>query len=180
MAMILTALPIDDALPALTAALRSSSTGVLVAPPGAGKTTRVPLVLAQEPWAKGGKILVLEPRRIAARAAADRMAKTLGERVGDTVGLRVRFGSKVSVKTRIEVITEGVFTRLILDDPELKGAAAVLFDEFHERSLDADLGLALARDAQQGLREDLKILVMSATIDGARVAKLLTDKLLGD
>ncbi len=167
-------LPIDDALPALAAALRDGSTAVLVAPPGAGKTTRVPLVLVGEPWAKG-KILVLEPRRIAARAAADRMAKTLGERTGDTVGLRVRFGSKVSAKTRIEVVTEGVFTRLILDDPELKGIAAVLFDEFHERSLDADLGLALARDAQQGLREDLRILVMSATIDGARVAALLGD-----
>src|SRR5215213_946079 len=165
-------LPIDEALPALTAALRASNVAVLVAPPGAGKTTRVPLVLAREPWALG-KILVLEPRRIAARAAADRMAKTLGERVGDTVGLRVRFGSKVSAKTRIEVVTEGVFTRLILEDPELSGIAAVLFDEFHERSLDADLGLALARDAQQGLREDLKILVMSATIDGARVAALL-------
>ena len=118
---------------------------------------------------------MLEPRRLAARAAADRMATTLGERVGETVGLRVRFGSKVSAKTRIEVVTEGVFTRLILDDPALEGVAAVLFDEFHERSLDADLGLALARDAQQGLREDLKILVMSATIDGARVAALLGD-----
>jgi ATP-dependent helicase HrpB len=166
------ALPIDEALPRLTAALRASNTAVLVAPPGAGKTTRVPLVLMDELWAKG-KILVLEPRRMAARAAAARMAKTLGEAVGDTVGLRVRFGSKVSAKTRIEVVTEGVFTRLILDDPELKGIAAVLFDEFHERSLDADLGLALARDMQQGLREDLKILVMSATIDGARVAALL-------
>jgi ATP-dependent helicase HrpB len=166
-------LPIDDALPALTAALRACNVAVLVAPPGAGKTTRVPLVLEREPWATG-KILVLEPRRIAARAAADRMAKTLGERVGDTVGLRVRFGSKVSAKTRIEVVTEGVFTRLILDDPELKGIAAVLFDEFHERSLDADLGLALARD-MQGLREDLKILVMSATIDSARIAALLGD-----
>ncbi len=102
-------------------------------------------------------------------------SKTLGEKVGDTVGLRVRFGSKVSKKTRIEVVTEGIFTRLILDDPELPGVAAVLFDEFHERSLDADLGLAFARDAQQGLREDLKILVMSATLDGARVAKLLGD-----
>src|SRR5437763_1779260 len=165
-------LPIDDALPAPTSALRTRNAAVLVAPPGAGKTTRVPLVIADEPWATG-KILVLEPRRIAARAAADRMAKTLGERVGETVGLRVRFGSKVSAKTRIEVVTEGVFTRMILHDPELKGIAAVLFDEFHERSLDADLGLALARDAQQGLREDLKILVMSATIDGARVAALL-------
>src|SRR4051812_735360 len=169
-----TALPIDEALPALTATLRASNAAVLVAPPGAGKTTGVPLVLADEPWAQG-KILVLEPRRIAARAAADRMAKTLGERTGETVGLRVRFGSKVSAKTRIEVVTEGVFTRLILDDPELKGVSAILFDEFHERSLDADLGLALARDAQQGLREDLKILVMSATIDGARVAALLGD-----
>src|SRR3954447_9911424 len=165
-------LPIDEALPALTSALRTRNVAVLVAPPGAGKTTRVPLVLADEPWAQG-KILVLESRRIAARAAADRMAKTLGERTGETVGLRVRFGSKVSAKTRIEVVTEGVFTRLILDDPELKGVSAILFDEFHERSLDADVGLALARDAQQGLREDLKILVMSAPIDGARVAALL-------
>ena len=118
---------------------------------------------------------MLEPRRLAARAAAERMAATLGEAVGETVGLRVRFGSKVSRRTRIEVVTEGIFTRLILDDPELKGIAAVLFDEFHERSLDADLGLALARDAQQGLREDLRLLVMSATLDGARVARLLGD-----
>src|SRR4051794_29997590 len=174
MAMTATSLPIDEAVPALTAALRARNVAVLVAPPGAGKTTRVPLVLAGEPWARG-KILVLEPRRIAARAAADRMAATLGERVGETVGLRVRFGSRVSARTRIEVVTEGVFTRLILDDPELGGIAAVLFDEFHERSLDADLGLALARDAQQGLREDLRILVMSATIDGARVAGLIGD-----
>src|SRR5258708_29919129 len=172
--MTLTSLPIDEAWPALTAALRARNVAVLVAPPGAGKTTRVPLVLEREPWATG-KILVLEPRRIAARAAADRMARTLGERTGETVGLRVRFVSKVSAGARIEVVTEGVFTRLILDDPELKGIAAVLFDEFHERSLDADLGLALARDAQQGLREDLKILVMSATIDGARIAKLIGD-----
>ncbi len=180
-------LPIDAALPELTAALRARNTAVLVAPPGAGKTTRVPLVLAEEPWAQEGdkasdkagnkarRILVLEPRRLAARAAADRMAKTLGERVGDTVGLRVRFGSKVSRRTHIEVVTEGIFTRLILDDPMLDGVAAVLFDEFHERSLDADLGLALARDAQLGLREDLRLLVMSATLDGARVARLLGD-----
>jgi ATP-dependent helicase HrpB len=166
-------LPIDAALPELTAALRARNAAVLVAPPGAGKTTRVPLVLAEEPWAESRRILVLEPRRLAARAAAERMAKTLGERVGETVGLRVRFGSKVSRKTRIEVITEGIFTRLVLDDPMLEGVAAILFDEFHERSLDADLGLALARDAQQGVREDLRLLVMSATIDGARVAKLL-------
>ena len=169
------ALPIDDALPQLTTVLAERNAAVLVAPPGAGKTTRVPLVLAREPWAKDRKILVLEPRRLAARAAADRMAATLGEAVGQTVGYRVRFGSKVSRATRIEVVTEGIFTNLILDDPSLEGVAAVLFDEFHERSLDADLGLALARDAQQGLRDDLKLLVMSATLDGARVARLLDD-----
>jgi ATP-dependent helicase HrpB len=173
-------LPIDAALPELTAALRANNAAVLVAPPGAGKTTRVPLVLAAEPWAQqsaqrgqSARILVLEPRRLAARAAAARMAHNLGEAVGETVGLRVRFDSKISRKTRIEIVTEGIFTRMIVDDPMLTGIAAVLFDEFHERSLDADLGLALARDAQQGLREDLKILVMSATIDGARVAALL-------
>ncbi|MGE5165982.1 MAG: ATP-dependent helicase HrpB, partial [Sphingobacteriales bacterium] len=168
-----TSLPIDVALPDLRAALSDQNTAVLVAPPGAGKTTRVPLVLLDEPWAIDKKILVLEPRRLAARAAAARMAATLGEQVGDTVGLRVRFGSKVTERTRIEVITEGIFTRLVLDDPSLEGVAAVLFDEFHERSLDADLGLALARDAQQGLRGDLRLLVMSATLDGARVGALL-------
>src|SRR5215475_355883 len=168
-------LPIDDVLPELTAALGARNAAVLVAPPGAGKTTRVPLVLARESWAQGKKIIVLEPRRLAARAAAERMAQTLGESVGGTVGLRVRFGSKVSRATRIEVVTEGVFTRLILEDPALDGVAAVLFDEFHERSLDADLGLAFARDAQAGLREDLRLLVMSATLDGARVAALLGD-----
>jgi len=135
-----------------------SNTAVLVAPPGAGKTTRVPLALLDAEWVGKKKIIVLEPRRIAARAAAERMAQTLGEKVGHTVGYRVRFGSKVSRATRIEVVTEGIFTRQILDDPELSGVAAVLFDEFHERSLDADLGLALARDAQQGPREDLRIL----------------------
>src|SRR5689334_12401851 len=170
-------LPIDAALPELTAALRGNNAAVLVAPPGAGKTTRVPLVLADEPWARqsgrSSRILVLEPRRLAARAAAARMAHNLGETVGETVGLRVRFDSKISRQTRIEIVTEGIFTRMIVDDPMLTGVAAVLFDEFHERSLGADLGLALARDAQQGLREDLKILVMSATIDGARVAAIL-------
>src|SRR6266550_7134134 len=123
-------LPIDEALPALTAALRQRHAAVLVAPPGAGKTTRVPLVLADEPWARAKKILVLEPRRLAARAAAARMAMTLGEQVGETVGYRVRFGSKISRTTRIEVVTEGIFSRQILDDPELSGVAAVLFDEF--------------------------------------------------
>jgi ATP-dependent helicase HrpB len=170
-----TPLPIDAVLDELARTLASHNAAVLVAPPGAGKTTRVPLALLDAPWAKDKKIIVLEPRRIAARASAERMAQTLGERVGDTVGYRVRFGSKVSRATRIEVVTEGIFSRQILDDPELSGIAAVLFDEFHERSLDADLGLALARDAQTGLREDLRILVMSATLDGARVARLLGD-----
>jgi ATP-dependent helicase HrpB len=168
-----TPLPIDAVLDDLSRTLEAHHAAVLVAPPGAGKTTRVPLALLDAPWAKGKKIIVLEPRRIAARASADRMAKSLGERAGETVGYRVRFGSKISRATRIEVVTEGIFTRQILDDPELSGIAAVLFDEFHERSLDADMGLALARDAQTGLREDLRILVMSATLDGARVAKLL-------
>ena len=170
-----TPLPIDAVLDELARTLAGHAAAVLVAPPGAGKTTRVPLALLDAPWVGKGKIIVLEPRRIAARASAERMAQTLGERVGETVGYRVRFGSKVSRATRIEVVTEGIFSRQIIDDPELSGVAAVLFDEFHERSLDADLGLALARDSQMGLREDLRILVMSATLDGARVAKLLGD-----
>ncbi|MDA9464725.1 ATP-dependent helicase HrpB [Bradyrhizobium sp. CCBAU 53415] len=170
-----TPLPIDAVLDDLSRTLETHNAAVLVAPPGAGKTTRVPLALLDAPWARNRKIIVLEPRRIAARASADRMAKSLGERTGETVGYRVRFGSKISRATRIEVVTEGIFTRQILDDPELSGVAAILFDEFHERSLDADMGLALARDAQTGLREDLRILVMSATLDGARVARLLGD-----
>jgi ATP-dependent helicase HrpB len=170
-----TPLPIDAVLDQLARTLTAGNAAVLVAPPGAGKTTRVPLALLDEPWLKNKKIIMLEPRRIAARASAERMARTLGERAGETVGYRVRFGSKISRATRIEVVTEGIFSRQILDDPELTGVAAVLFDEFHERSLDADLGLALARDAQTGLREDLRILVMSATLDGARVGKLLGD-----
>ena len=168
-----TPLPIDAVLDELAGMLARHNAAVLVAPPGAGKTTRVPLALLDAPWLRGRKIIVLEPRRIAARASAERMAKSLGERAGETVGYRVRFGSKVSRATRIEVVTEGIFTRQIIDDPELNDVAAVLFDEFHERSLDADLGLALARDAQTGLREDLRILVMSATLDGARVANML-------
>jgi ATP-dependent helicase HrpB len=168
-------LPIDDALPVLCAALEAHSNAVLVAPPGAGKTTRAPLALLDQPWAKGKRLIVLEPRRLAARAAAARMAATLGEKVGETIGLRVRLQSLVSKRTRIEVVTEGVFTRMILDDPALEGVAGVLFDEFHERSLDADLGLALALDAQGALSENLRILVMSATLDGARVRALLAD-----
>ncbi|WP_113890874.1 ATP-dependent helicase HrpB [Roseiarcus fermentans] len=168
-------LPIDEALPALRAALAAHARAVLVAPPGAGKTTGVPLALLDEPFTQGGRLIVLEPRRLAARAAAARMAATLGETVGETVGLRVRLQSLVSKRTRIEVVTEGVFVRMILDDPALDGVAAVLFDEFHERSLDADLGLALALDAQGALRADLRLLVMSATLDGARVRRLLGD-----
>lgn len=166
-------LPIDDALPALMAALGSRRSAVLVAPPGAGKTTRVPLALLAAPWRGDGRIIVLEPRRLAARGAAARMAATLGERLGETVGLRARLDTRASARTRIEVVTEGVFARMILDDPALGGIAAVLFDEYHERSLDADLGLALTLDAQGALREDLRVLVMSATLDGARVAGLL-------
>jgi ATP-dependent helicase HrpB len=168
-------LPIDAVLPRLRAELARKNRAILVAPPGAGKTTRVPLALLDEAFASAGRIMVLEPRRLAARAAAARMAATLGEAVGETVGLRVRMQAEVSAKTRIEVVTEGVFTRMILDDPALTGVCAVLFDEFHERSLDADLGLALALDAQEALREDLRLLVMSATLDGARVAGLLGD-----
>lgn len=166
-------LPINEALLPLRDALREATRAVLVAPPGAGKTTRVPLALLGESWLGAGRIILLEPRRLAARAAAHRMAETLGERLGETVGLRARMMTAVSPTTRIEVVTEGVFTRMILDDPELAGVGAVIFDEFHERSLDADFGLALALDAQNGLRTDLRILVMSATLDGARVADLL-------
>ena len=167
--------PIDAVLPDIEAALAAHGRAVLVAPPGAGKTTRVPLALLDSPWLGVQKILVLEPRRIAARGAAEFMSKSLGERLGGTIGLRARLSSKVGPKTRIEVITEGVFTRMILDDPELSGVGAVLFDEFHERSLDADLGMALALDCRDGLRPDLRLLVMSATLDSGRVAKLLHD-----
>ena len=168
-------LPVESALPELLAALVSRSEAVLVAPPGAGKTTRVPPALLGAAWAEEGKIILLSPRRIAARAAAARMAAEMGERVGDTVGYRVRLDSRVSAKTRIEVVTEGVFTRLIQTDPELKGVAAILFDEFHERSIDGDLGLALAREAQGAFRPDLRLVVMSATLDASRIAALLGD-----
>ncbi|MHB8286994.1 MAG: ATP-dependent helicase HrpB, partial [Caulobacteraceae bacterium] len=166
-------LPIHDALDELKAALTRSVCAVLIAPPGAGKTTVVPLALLDAAWLGGRKIIVLEPRRLAARAAAVRMAESLGEAVGERVGYRVRLQSKISARTQIEVVTEGVFTRMILDDPGLEDVGCVIFDEFHERSVDADLGLALARDAQSVLRDDLRILVMSATLDGAGVADLL-------
>ncbi len=168
-----TPLPIDPILDQLRSALAAHASAVLVAPPGAGKTTRVPLALMQEGWLDGRRILVLEPRRIAARAAAQRMAHSLSEGIGERIGLRTRMVSNTGPKARIEVVTEGVFSRMILEDPELTGISAVLFDEFHERSLDADLGLALALDCQRALRDDLRILAMSATLDGARVAQLL-------
>ncbi len=168
-------LPIHAVLEPLKAALVARNAAVLAAPPGAGKTTVVPLALLDEPWLDGGKLLVLEPRRLAARAAAERMAATLGEKTGDTVGYRTRLQSRIGPKTRIEVITEGVFTRMILDDPGLEGVGAVLFDEFHERSMDADLGLALARETQGLLRDDLRLLVMSATLDIGGVSRLLGD-----
>ena len=166
-------LPIHAVLEPLKAALAAGNVAVLAAPPGAGKTTVVPLALLGEAWLGEGKILVLEPRRLAARAAADRMAATLGQQTGDTVGYRTRLQSRIGPRTRIEVITEGVFTRMILDDPALEGIGAVLFDEFHERSLDADLGLALARESQGLLRDDMRLLVMSATLDTGGVSALL-------
>jgi ATP-dependent helicase HrpB len=168
-------LPIHAVIEPLKAALAAGNAAVLAAPPGAGKTTVVPLALLDAPWLAGGKLLVLEPRRLAARAAAERMAVTLGESAGETVGYRTRLQSRIGPKTRIEVITEGVFTRMILDDPGLEGVGAVLFDEFHERSLDADLGLALARETQGLLREDLRLLVMSATLDIGGVSRILAD-----
>lgn len=166
-------LPIHAVLEPLKAALQHGNTAVLAAPPGAGKTTVVPLALLDQAWLGGGKVLVLEPRRLAARAAADRMAATLGQTAGGTVGYRTRLQSRIGPTTRIEVVTEGVFTRMILDDPGLEGVGVVLFDEFHERSLDADLGLALARETQALLREDLRLVVMSATLDVAGVSRLL-------
>jgi ATP-dependent helicase HrpB len=168
-------LPIDIVIPQLKLTLSARNAAVLVAPPGAGKTTRVPLALMGESWVAGKKIIMLEPRRLAARAAANRMADVLSDEVGGTVGLRMRMDTRTSSRTRIEVVTEGVFTRMIVDDPLLEGVGAVLFDEFHERSLDADLGLALALDVQAALRDDLRIVVMSATLDGARVARALKD-----
>lgn len=168
-------LPIDAALPALRTALADYDCAVLQAPPGAGKTTRVPLALLDSPWLAGKSILMLEPRRLAATNAARYMARLLGEAVGVTVGYAIRFERKISRATRIEVVTEGILTRRLQTDPELAGVGLVIFDEFHERNLNSDLALALCRDAQQGLREDLKILVMSATLDAEPVACLLGD-----
>ncbi|MDF1629931.1 MAG: ATP-dependent helicase HrpB [Alcanivoracaceae bacterium] len=166
-------LPIDAVLPDLLIALSKHPAVVLQAPPGAGKTTRVPLALLDQEWLAGQKVLMLEPRRIAARSAALFMAKQLGEEVGQMVGYRTRLDTRVSASTRIEVVTEGILTRMIQRDAALSGYGVVIFDEFHERSLQADLGLALACEVQQALREDLRLLVMSATLDGSRIAGLL-------
>ena len=175
--MFTSGLPIDAVLPALREALARSPSAVLQAPPGAGKSTVVPLALLEEPWAAASakRILMLEPRRLAARAVAQRMAQTLGEPVGRTVGYRMRMDTRVSGDTRIEVVTEGVLTRMLQNDPALEGVAVVIFDEFHERSLQADLGLALVLDARENLAPELKVLIMSATLDGAAVARLLGD-----
>ncbi|MDF7777846.1 ATP-dependent helicase HrpB, partial [Sphingomonas sp. AOB5] len=171
----MTSLPIHAVLPDLLAALRAGSSAVLVAPPGAGKTTAVAPALLSEPWVEGREILLLSPRRLAARAAAERMASNAGESVGKTFGYATRMDSKRSSETRVTVVTEGIFVNRIQADPELSGVAAVLFDEVHERSLDSDFGLALALDAQAALRPDLRILPMSATLDGARFSALMGD-----
>ena len=170
-------LPIDEVLPALRLALAERHEAVLEAPPGAGKTTRVPLALLNEPWLAGQKILMLEPRRLAARAAAERLASELGEKVGETVGYRIRLDSKVGPDTRIEVVTEGILTRRLQHDPALEGVGLLIFDEFHERSLDADLALALSLNGRELFRDEqpLKILLMSATLEGERLASILDD-----
>ena len=169
-----TDLPVEAALDALTQALRHHGMAVLVAEPGAGKTTVVPLVLLEQPWCLG-QVLVVEPRRVAARAAATQLARQLGERPGATVGWRMRGDTKVGPTTRIEVVTDGVFTRMLQSDPSLDGVSCLVLDEFHERSLDVDLGLAFSLDARRALRPDLRIVVMSATIDAAAVSRLLDD-----
>ncbi len=171
-----TALPIDEIVPSLRAALVARTVAVLEAPPGAGKTTRVPLALMDEPWLAGMKLVMLEPRRLAARAAASYMASMLGEEVGQTVGYRVRGETRISKRTRIEVVTEGVLARMLSADAALEGIGLVIFDEFHERSLHADLGLALVLETQRHLRDELRVLVMSATLDGVAVSALLADE----
>ena len=168
-------LPIEEILADIRRVLSDNPALVIQAPPGAGKTTLVPLALLDAPWLEGQRIIMLEPRRLAARAAAGRMAALLGEKVGERVGYRIRFESKVGPNTRIEVVTEGILTRMMQDDPGLDGVGLVIFDEFHERSLNADLGLALCLEAREALRDDLKLIVMSATLDGQAVSKLLGD-----
>src|SRR5258708_23784246 len=171
--MAMSSLPVDEALPARKAVVAGPTAAVLVAPPGAGKTTRVPLALLDAPWLKGRKIIMQEPRRLAARAAARRMATTLGEPVGETVGYRVRLDSKVGPRTRIEVVTDGLFLRLLQDDPSLEGTGCVIFDELHERGLESDLAFALVRESEGALREDLRVIAMSAALDPGPVSQRL-------
>ncbi len=171
----LNALPIDSVIPRLRELFDSSLNLVLQAPPGAGKTTRVPLALLDQAWLGGQRIIVLEPRRLAARAAARRMAAMRGESVGETVGYRMRMDTKVGPTTRIEVVTDGVFVRMLQHNPGLDGIGLVVFDEIHERGLDGDLNLALCLEVQGALRRDLHLLAMSATLDGAALARLLGD-----
>ena len=173
----MTSLPIQVVLPDLLAALHERGAAVLVAPPGAGKTTAVAPALLSEPWCTG-QVILLSPRRVAARAAAERMAELLGEKAGETIGYLTRLDSRTSAKTRVLVVTEAIFVNRVIEDPELAGVSAVLFDEAHERHLDSDLGLALALESRAVLREDLRVCVMSATIDGARFARLLGDDAL--
>ncbi|WP_328731566.1 DEAD/DEAH box helicase [Vreelandella azerica] len=168
-----TSLPVDAHLDDVAAALSCSSRLILVAQPGAGKTTRVPLALLQQSWANGQKILLLEPRRVAARLAATFMAQQLEESVGDTLGYRMRGETRCGPSTRLEVVTQGVLTRMLQEDPFLEGVACIIFDEYHERSLEADLGLALALDIQHSVREDLRLVVMSATLDRAALRQLM-------
>src|SRR6185437_6162779 len=168
-------LPVDEAIPSLRAALAKGNAAVLQAPPGAGKTTHVPLALIGEPWLGNSKIVMLEPRRLATRAVTHRMSQLLGERAGDTVGYRVRRDTRTGPRTKIEVVTEGILTRMLQSDATLEGVGLLIFDEFHERSIHADTGLALALQSQSLVRPDLRILVMSATLDGARVSTLLDD-----
>ena len=168
-----TELPIFSIIPQLRNTLREKQSVILSSPPGSGKTTVVPLTLLEEKWLSGRSILILEPRRLAARMAARRMAVLLDEPIGQTVGFRVRFDSKVSAATRIEVVTEGILTRRLQSDPELADIGLVIFDEFHERSLHADLALGLCLDVMNGLRDDLKILIMSATLDVENITRLL-------
>ena len=171
----LPSLPIAEVLPELALALAHARQVVLEAPPGAGKSTVVPLQLLDAPWRGDGRILMLEPRRLAARAVAERMAATLGETAGGRVGFRTRLETRVGPSTRIEVVTEGILTRMLQRDPALEGVACVVFDEFHERNLQGDLGLALALECQRHLRPDLRLLVMSATLDADALARVLDD-----
>jgi len=171
-------LPVKDVIPQIKKELTESSTLIVKAPPGAGKSTLLPLALMNEPWLKGKKILMLEPRRLAAKTIASRMADLLGEKVGESIGYRIRFESRISAQTKIEVLTEGILTRMIHDDNALEDVALVIFDEFHERSIHADVAMALCRETQAVLRSDLRILVMSATIDMPELSKMLNSPIV--